>query len=254
MQNKKAVGKASGELQKSRSQSQQRQASDSSSHSRRVGFKSNVAVYRFDSDGEDSAGYSSTVSETSEQLDGRPRRQSQPRHRRQSHPQPGNDRPAPPPVVHDAAASWEAARGWSSAADRAAAVSPRYAADASHDRHHLVADNVPAPTRVRSNSLGGGGRSQLATITRTLYVSDYDEDADRRLNGSIGGRTLKYDHHARLARDHTQSQQHLSCDDGFVLSCGSVAVHNPHFIDRAHYEYVQVGLVQCIYAHLPPAH
>ena len=240
MQDKTTTGRPSGELQKSRSHSQQRQQSDSSAgssqHSRRVGFKNNVAVYRFDSDGEDSAGYSSTVSETSEQLDGRPRRHTQQRRRQgQSQPNsaPSNDRHVPP-ALHDAAASWEAAREWSTAADRT--VSPRYVVDGNQDRHYTVAENVSAPMRLRSNSVGSG-RPQFTTISRTLYVSDGDDDGERRLNGAVGRRISKYDY---PARDHTQGPRHIPSDEGCVLSCGSVTVYNPLFIDRVHYEYVQV--------------
>jgi len=182
------------------------------------------------------------VSETNEQLDGRPRRYN----RRQSHPQahsaPPQDRPVPATALHDAAASWEAARGRTTATDRGA-VSPRYAAvsDANHDRqHYTVTDNSPVTTRLRSNSVGSGRPSQFTTVTSTLYVSDCEDDGERGLNGSIPRRTLKYD---QPARDYTQSQraQPLS-DEGTVLSCGSVTVQNPQFIDRAHYEYVQVRL------------
>jgi len=217
--------------------------SSSSSPSRRVGFKSNVAVYRFDSDGEDSAGYSSTVSETSEQLDGHPRTHShRQHHRRPTKPQPNgtpphHDRPVPP-ASHDAAASWAAARGWSAAADRV--VSPRYVADDHQDRHHQVADNVPGPTRLHSNS-AGNGRPQFTTISRTQHVADGDDNVKRRRNGSVCSRTSKYDH---PARDHTQIQRRLSPDEGCVLSCGSVAVHKPVFVDRAHYEYLQVRQIQ----------
>ena len=212
-----------------------------------------MAVYHFDSDGEDSAGYSSTVSETSEQLDG---------HRRTSYGgqrgQRGQRRPAhvaapPPPAAasHDAAATWAAARGRSTAADRAAASSPRYAAAAdglSHvDRHHYsAADNAAAapPARQRSNtSTAAGGRPALATISRTLHVADHDDDAERRTwNGSVSMlQTSKYDRPD--SELHSQSQRHLAPADaeGWVpLSCGLVAVDNPLFIDRAHYEYMQV--------------
>jgi len=215
-------------------------STSSSQNSRRVGFKNNVAVYRFDSDGEDSAGYSSAVSETSEQLGAHSRRQKL-QHRQnhsQSHgiaPSPHDHRPLPP-TTHDAAASWEAARGWSTTADRVG--SPRHSADGHHDRQQLVADSLPSPTRLRSDSVGSG-RSQLATISRTLYVDD--EDDERRRNGSVGGRTSKYDHPARENTTHSQRKTPVASDEGCVLSCGSVAVHNPLFIDRAHYEYIQVG-------------
>jgi len=246
---KHAVGRSSGDqFHKSRSPSQ-RLCSDSStasspSHCRRVGFKSNVAVYRFDSDGEDSTGYSSTVSETSKQLDEHPRTYNhRQRHRRQSTTQPHgtspNDRPVPS-ASHDAAASWAAARGWSTAAvDRVG--SPRHIADGNHDRHYLAADNVPAPLRLRSNSVGSGGRPQFTTISRTMYVPDCDDDAEQLQNGSVGGRTSKYDH---PAHEHfIQSQRQIPSDEGCVLSCGSVAVHHPLFVDRAHYEYIQVSQI-----------
>jgi len=224
--------------------------SGSSQPSRRVGFKNNVAVYRFDSDGEDSAGYSSTVSETSEQLGGHPRTQSQgqrQRQRRPSHPQPHSsptprDRPLTP-VLHDAAASWAAARGWSSAADRVG--SPRYGADGSPDRRHpFAADSVPSPTRSRSNSVGSG-QPQFITISKTMYVGDCDDDDyERRRTGSVGSRTLKRDQSSPVREHITQSQRKLpSADDGCVLSCGSIAIHNPLFIDRAHYEYIQVHYI-----------
>ena len=230
IQDKNTANRPSGQFHKGRSLSSQRLCSDSSSsqHCRRVGFKNNVAVYHFDSDGEDSAGYSSTVSETSEQLDGHPR--SHPRYRRRS--------PlvaAPPAASHDAAASWAAASGRSTAAERAG--SPRYAADGNlQDRHHYSAtDNAP-PVRLRANS-ASSGRPQLTTINRTLHVADHDDDGERRWNGSFGNQTSKYDH---PDCDHTQSQRNLAPDEGLVLSCGLVAVDNPLFIDRAHYEYIQV--------------
>lgn len=140
-----------------------------------------------------------------------------------------------PPALHDAAASWEAACGRSTATDRS--VSPRYAAHGKQDRHYTVAENVPPPTRLRSNSVGSG-RPQLKTVISTLYVSDCDDDGERRLNGSVG-RTSKYNH---PARDYAENQRQLPSDEGCVLSCGSVTVQNPQFIDRAHYEYVQVRL------------
>jgi len=258
LQDKKTVARPSGELRKGRSHSQQQRhqyhadsnspAASSSQHSRRVGFKNNVAVYRFDSDGEESAGYSSAVSETSEQLDGRPRRHN----RRQSQPQqrsgpPPQDRPAPA-ALQDAAASWEAARGRSTATDRGA-VSPRYTSetvsrtDANHDRHHsAVADS--STVRLRSNSVGSIGRPspQFTTVTSSLYVSDCEDNAERRLNGSsILRRTLKYNHQP-ASRDYTAQSQRAPSDEGTVLSCGSVTVQNPLFVDRAHYEYVQVRL------------
>lgn len=230
VQDKNTANRPSGQFHKGRSLSSQRLCSDNSSassqHCRRVGFKNNVAVYHFDSDGEDSAGYSSTVSETSEQLDGHPR--SHPRYRRRS--------PlvtAPPAASHDAAASWAAACGRSTAADRGG--SPRYAAEGNQDRHYYSAtDNAP-PTRLRSNS-ASSGRPQLTTISRTLHVADHDDDGERRWNGSFGNQTSKYDH---PDCDHTQSQRHLAPDEGWVLSCGLVAVDNPLFIDRVHYEYIQ---------------
>ena len=204
-----------------------------------------MAVYRFDSDGEDSAGYSSTVSETSEQLGGHPRTQGQgqrQRQRRPNHPQPHVSPPAPDrpltPVLHDAAASWAAARGWSSAADRVG--SPRHGVDGNPDRRQpFGADSVPSPTRSRSNSVGSG-RPQFVTISKTMYVGD-DDDYERRRTGSVGSRTLK----RSPVREHiSQSQRKLpSADDGCVLSCGSIAVHNPLFIDRAHYEYIQVHYI-----------
>lgn len=233
VQDKNTANRPSGQVHKGRSLSSQRLYSDNSAacspqhmHCRRVGFKNNVAVYHFDSDGEDSAGYSSTVSETSEQLDGHPR--SHQRYRRRS--------PlvtAAPPASHDAAASWAAACGRSTAADRAG--SPRYAADGNHDRHYYsAADNAP-PTRLRSNS-ASSGRPQLTTISRTLHVADQDDDGERRWNGCFDNRTTKYDH---PDCDLTQSQRQLAPDEGWVLSCGLVAVDNPLFIDRAHYEYIQ---------------
>jgi len=201
-----------------------------------------VAVYRFDSDGEDSAGYSSTVSETSEQLEGHPRTQRQ-RHRRQSHPQPRGTPPhdrSVPPSWYDPAASWAAARQWSTSADRIG--SPRYVGNG-HQDTRPVADNV----QLRSNA--GSTRPQLATVGRT-HVADYDDDGERRRNGFVSSRTSKYDH---PAHDHvTQSQRQLQPGEGCVLSCGSVTVHNPLFIDRAHYDYIQVGQIQYMTVNTKP--
>jgi len=214
--------------------------SDSSSassqqHSRRVGFKNNVAVYHFDSDGEDSAGYSSTVSETSEQLDGHPRTYAQrQRQRRQSAQHVAAPSHRVPAASHDAAASWAAARG------RFTAGPPRYAADG--HCYSAAADNA-APVRLRPNAAttAADGRPQLTTVSRTMHVAEYDDDGERRRNGSFGNQTSTYDHRDC---DHTHSQRHLPSDEGWVLSCGLVAVDNPLFIDRAHYEYIQVGRIR----------
>jgi len=191
-----------------------------------------VAVYRFDSDGEESAGYSSTVSETSEQLDGHPRTYAPGQRQRQRARQ---SQPVVPPAPHD---RWAAARGWSTAADRA--VPPRYAPAADSYHHYHSSADIGSPVRLRSTPNSAGRPPQLSTMSRTLHVADYDDDAaERRWNGSAkyGDRQVAPDSDLQTA---SQPRPLAAADDGWVLSCGLVGVDNPLFIDRAHYEYIQV--------------
>ena len=104
-----------------------------------------------------------------------------------------------------------------------------------------MSDNVPAHNRVRSNPVVDG-RPQLKTFSKTLYISDYDDedDGEHLMNGSVGNRASQYHH----SIDHTQTQRQLLPDEGCVLKCGSITIHNPVFIDRAHYDCAQVSHIQ----------